>query len=148
VSTLGDKNVCRLNVTMNNPFAVSGIEGISNFNGQREDGLDLHWPPGNAMLQSKAVQKLHGDEGLAILLADIVNRANVRMVQGGRGLGLALKTGKRLRVAGNFLWQKLEGHKTVQPRVLGFVNHAHAAAAKLFYDAVVRNGLADHFGEE
>src|SRR5580704_12777107 len=80
--------------------------------------------------------------------SDIVDRADVGMVQGGSGLGLALEAGKRLRVAGNFLRQEFEGDEAVQARVLGFVYDAHAAAAEFFYDAVVRNGLADHSGDE
>jgi hypothetical protein len=34
--------------------------------------------------------------------------------------------------------------KAVQPSVLGLVDHTHTPAAELFYDAVMRDGLADH----
>ena len=106
--------------------------------------IDLQRPAGNAMLQRHAVQKLHGDEGLAVLLADVVNGADVGMIQRGRGLRFALKAGQRLRIAGNVFGQELQGDEAVQPRVLGLVNHAHPAAAQLLDDAVVRDGLADH----
>ena len=96
------------------------------------------------MFQREAVEKLHGDEGLAVVLADVVDRADVRMVQGGRRLGFALKTGERLRVAGNFFREEFQGDETMQAGVFGFVNHAHAAAAEFFHDAVVRNGLVNH----
>ena len=96
------------------------------------------------MLQRYTVQKLHGDERLPVLLANVVNRADIRMVQCGRGLGFALEPGKSLRVAGNFFWKKLEGDKAMQPRVLGFIDDAHAAAAQFFNDAIVRNGLPNH----
>ena len=42
------------------------------------------------------------------------------------------------------LGQKLQRDETVEPSVLGFVDHAHTAAAELVDDAVVRNGSADH----
>ena len=96
------------------------------------------------MLQRHAIQKLHGDERLAVLLADFVNGADVGMVQGRGGLGFALKTGQSLRVSGDFLGQELQGHKAVQPGVLGLVDHTHPATAQLLDDAVVRDGLADH----
>src|ERR1700678_237478 len=144
MSAFGRKDVRWLVVAMNNPCGGSRIEGVCNFDGQRQDGLDLHRPPGDAVFQRQAIQKLHGDERLAILLANIVDRADVRVVQGGRSLGLALKAGKRLRISGNFLRQKFEGDETMQPGVFGSVNHAHAATAELFYDAVVRDGLTDH----
>ena len=100
--------------------------------------------PDDAVLQRQPVQKLHGDEGLAVLLADVVNGADVGMIQRGGGLRFALETLEGLRVTGDFVGQELEGDETVQPGVFGLVDHAHAAAAELFDDAVVRYGLADH----
>jgi hypothetical protein len=35
----------------------------------------------------------------------------------------------------------------MQPRVLGLIHHAHPTAAQFFEDAVVRNGLRDHWTE-
>jgi hypothetical protein len=66
------------------------------------------------------------------------------MVQRGRCLRLSLKTGKRLRVAGNVLGKKFKGYKTPQPRIFCFVDDAHAAATKLLDDSVVRNRLSNH----
>ena len=96
--------------------------------------------PSDPVLKRHAVQKLHGDERLAVLLADVVNRADVGMIQRGSGLRFALKAGERLRVAGNLVGQELERDEAVQARVLGFVNDTHAAAAELLDDAVVRDG--------
>jgi len=59
------------------------------------------------VFQRDPFEKLHGDEGLAILLADVVNRANIRVVQCGGGLGFTLKAGEGLRVAGNVVGQEL-----------------------------------------
>jgi len=83
---------------------------------------------------------------MSILLADVMNRANVGMVQRRSSLRLALKAGQRLRVSGDFIGQELEGNKSVQPRVLGLVHHAHSATAELLDDAVMRYGLADQTG--
>ena len=141
MTAFGDEDVGRLDVAVHDFFGVRGIERIGDFDGQREQGLGVHGLARDAMLQRHAVQKLHGDEGLAVLLADVVNGADVGMIQGGCGLGFALETGEGLRVAGNFLGQKLEGDKTMKPGVFGFVDHAHAAAAQLLENAVVRNRL-------
>ena len=80
----------------------------------------------------------------AILLADVVNRADVGVIQRGRGLGFALKTGKCLRIAGHLFGQKLEGDEAMQPRVFGLIHHTHTAAAEFLDNTVVRDGLADH----
>src|SRR5690348_16538769 len=66
------------------------------------------------------------------------------MIQSRGGLRLALKSGQRLRVAEHLFRQELEGNKATQAGVLGFVDHTHAAAAKLFDDVVVGDFLADH----
>ena len=97
------------------------------------------------MFQGLAVEKLHGDEGLAVFFADFVNGADVGVVQCGGGLGFALKTGESLRIAGYVIGKELEGDEAVKARVFRFVDDAHAAAAELLDDAVVRDGLADHF---
>ena len=90
------------------------------------------------------IEKLHHDEGAAIFLADVVNGADVGVIESGSGLRLALKTAQGLRIAGNFVGQKLEGNETMQAGIFGLVNDAHAAAAQLFDDPVVGDGLADH----
>jgi len=63
------------------------------------------------MLQSLAVQELHGDERLAALLADVVNRADVGMVESRRGLRFTLKTGNSLGVFGYFIGQEFQATK-------------------------------------
>src|SRR5215469_16364380 len=39
--------------------------------------------------------------------------------------------------------RNFQGNKSMEPCVLGLVHHTHAASAKSFEDAVVRDGLAD-----
>ena len=78
------------------------------------------------------------------LLADVVDGADVGMVQCGSGLGFALEARERLRVAGNVFRQELQGDEAVEPSVLGLVDHTHAAAAELLDDAVVAQVLVDN----
>ena len=74
---------------------------------------------------------------LAILLADIVNGADIGMVQGGGRLRFALKAGQRLRISRHVVGQELQGNKTVKTGVFGLVDYSHAAAAEFFGDAVM-----------
>ena len=101
LTALGDEDVRRLDVAVHNLFRVRGIERIGYFDGQRQQRLGLHRLARDAMLQRHPVQKLHGDEGLAVLLANVINRANVGVIQCGCSLGFALEAGKRLEG----LWQ-------------------------------------------
>src|ERR1017187_7402841 len=95
------------------------------------------------MLQRSSVQELHGDEGAAVLLADLIYRADVWVIQGGSGAGLAPEAIQGLRMPGEFAGQELESDKSLEPRVLGLVDHAHAAVAQLLHDAVMGNGPPD-----
>ena len=58
--------------------------------------------------------------------------------------GPRVEIGQRLQISRHFVRQKLQRDETVQSRVLGLVDHAHAAAAQLFENPVMRNRLADH----
>ena len=126
------------------PLACAASSASAISMAEREQGLDVQRAARDAVLQSHALEKLHGDEGVAFVLADVVNGADVGMVQRGGGLGFALETAQRLRVSGDVVGKKFQRDEAVQARVFGLVDNAHAAAAELFDDAVVRDGLADH----
>ena len=96
------------------------------------------------MLEGKAIEELHGDERLAALVVNFVNGADVRMVQCGCGLGLALEAGEGLRIFGYFVGQEFQGYKAAQLEVFGLIDNAHAATTKLFDHSIVRDGLSDH----
>jgi|ERR1700730_7727589 len=74
---------------------------------------------------------------VAILFTNVMDRADVGMVQRGGSLCFPLKTGQRLRISSNFVGQELQGDKTVQPGVFRLVDHTHPAAAQFLNDAVV-----------
>jgi hypothetical protein len=96
------------------------------------------------MLEGHAVQVLHSDEGLSVLLTDVVNDADIGMIESGSRPGLALEAGQGLRIAGHFIGKKLESDEAMQACVLSLVHHAHATTAELLENAVVRDSLVDH----
>ena len=59
------------------------------------------------MLQCITVQVFHGDERLAVLFANVVDGADIGVVEGGRGLGLAPETLQSLAVLGHAFGQEL-----------------------------------------
>ena len=72
-----------------------------------------------------------------------MNRADVRVIQGGGGSGFAPETIQGIRVAGEFVGQKLESDKALEPGVLRLVDDAHPAAAQFSDNAVMGGGHAD-----
>jgi hypothetical protein len=91
-----------------------------------------------------SVQVFHDDESLAVLLVDLVDGADIGMVEGGSGSCFAPEALQRLMVFGYVVRKELERDKAAQFDVLGFIDHTHTAAAELLNDAVVRDSLADH----
>ena len=146
MAAFSDKNIRGFDIAMNDALGMSGIERVGNLNCQTEQNIRLDGLSADQMLERFAIQKLHGDECLSVLLADVVNGANIRMIQRGCGLRFALETGKSLRVASNFLRQEFERDEAMKPGVFRFVNDAHPAAAQFFDDAVVGNRASNEWG--
>ena len=128
---------------MNDPRRMRRIQRVGDLNRKRQQQIDFQWTSGDAVLQHHPIQKLDADERLAGLLAYVINRADVGMVQCRCSLSFASKARQHQRVAGNVFGQKFERDKTLQPDVFCLVDHAHAAAPEFLDDAVVRDGLAD-----
>jgi hypothetical protein len=89
------------------------------------------------------------------VLVDVMNAADIGLIEGGGGAGLALKplqlltidmllVGTRCRRQG--LRQELEGDESLEMGVLRPVDHTHTPATELVENPVVRNCLANHRG--
>jgi len=147
VSALGHEQVRRLDVPMNNPFGVRGIQCVGDLDSQVEQRFQFHGLGTDTMFQGYAIEKFHGDEDLAVLVADVVDGADVGMVERGRGLRFALKTSQHLGIASDLVGEEFQGDEAVKASVLGFVDDSHAAAPKLLGNAIVRDGLTNHSGD-
>ncbi len=80
---------------------------------------------------------------MAAVLADLVDRTYVRVIESGCGLGFSQQALSGALIGRDFRGQKFDCDFPVEPLVLRQVNLAHAAAPKLRDDAIVRDGLAD-----
>jgi hypothetical protein len=96
------------------------------------------------MLKGYAFKTFHDNEGAAILLAEVIDGADVGVIERGCGAGFAAKAFEYLTVQGQVLGKKLERNKAAKARVLRAVNHAHSTAAKLVNNAVVRESRVNH----
>jgi hypothetical protein len=98
------------------------------------------------VLEGLPVEEFHGDESFASFVADVVDSANVGVIEGRGGLGFTLEAGEDLRVAGYIVGKKFKSDKAMKTSVFRFVNDAHASATELLDDAVVGDGLSDERG--
>ena len=145
VAASGDEDIRGLDIAMDDSSGVSGIERVGDFDAQFEQRLELERLATDAVLQSCAIEIFHGDEVAAFVAADFVDRADIRMIQSGGRARFALKSLERVRIARGFFRQEFQRDEAAERGVLGFVHHAHPAAAELLDDAVMRHGAADEW---
>ena len=74
---------------MDYTFGVRGVQCIGHFDGQSQQIAHLHWLSAHAVLQRDAVEIFHGNEAIAVFFTDVVDRADVGMVQSGSRFGFA-----------------------------------------------------------
>jgi len=96
------------------------------------------------LLQRHAVKEFHGDEDLALGITNIVNRADIGVVQGRGSTRLALEALTQVPIVRIIFGQEFQGNETTKASVLSLVNDTHTSRPQLFQDSVVRDGSAKH----
>src|ERR1700747_1748061 len=95
------------------------------------------------MFQGHAFQKFHDDKRLTVLLSDLMNRADVGMVQSGRSTSFTAEAFERLRVMGDIVSSGRKGNEASKLCLRSLVHHAHTTTAQLLDDAVMAQFKAD-----
>ncbi len=129
---------------MDDTLRVCGIERVGNLKAQIEHRFDFQRLAINLVPERLPLQQFHGNKSSPIRLVNFVDGADVRVVQGGRSLGLPLETAESLCIVGEFFGKELEGDVAIELEVFRFVDHTHAPAAQLPQDAVMRDGVIHH----
>jgi hypothetical protein len=86
-------------------------------------------------LELHALDVLHDDARLVVDFGDLVDGADVGVIQG-RGCACLLQQPSAVLVVVSAL-QELDGHAAPQHRVVGSIDDAHAAGSELRLDLVV-----------
>src|SRR5260370_30650261 len=129
---------------MENSVSVSMINGVGKLPTKIQDGFcgqSIGW---DATAKRFACEVFHGDVRLAIDLAHFINRADVRVIQGGGGTRFAQDELARLRIAESVCRGQLEGYVAVEGFVPGTKYHTHTAGTSFFQHDVVGECLANH----
>jgi hypothetical protein len=129
---------------MDDPLGMGGGQRFSHLATQPQHLLDVHRLLADRLLQGRALEELHDDKRCLTMAADLVDGADVWVVQGRGGPRLAQEALECLLVGGDVLGEELERHLPSEIGVLGLVDDAHAATAQLGKDLVVGNGLPNH----
>jgi len=125
-------------------LAVRGVERVGDLDGVFEQRLERERTRLQPVLQGLAAQHFHHDEMLSLVFRNLVDGADVGMVQSRRGPGFTAKTFEGLGIVGQFLGQKFERNPATEVEILRCVDNTHASAAQFLENAVVTDGSADH----
>jgi hypothetical protein len=81
VSSFAHEDVRRFDVAMDDVFDMGCHERICNFAGDFQQPVQFHRMPADEVSQHRPVQILHDDESFATLLTNVINRADVWMIE-------------------------------------------------------------------
>ena len=96
----------------------------------------------NPLAERRADEELRHDIRGAPVVADVIERDDVGMVQGGGGACFLLEAGDAIRIADGQLREHLDGDFAVQPGVDRAIDFAHSACAKPVGDPIRTEGRA------
>ena len=100
MAAIRDEDVRGLDVPVNDPFDVRSIQAICNLDRQIQDLVRVQRLAQDALLQRLPLQQLHRDEVLAFVLVDVIDRADVGVIERRSRLGLALESFQGVAVFG------------------------------------------------
>ena len=114
---------------MDDPLSVGLVERVRDLAAEAEDLVEsertLHEPLG----QGLALEVLHDEELDAVLVADVVQRADVGVGKRRDGLRFPLEPLTTLGAGGEVRRQDFYRDRAIEPRVARLVHLAHAARA-------------------
>jgi hypothetical protein len=123
---------------------MSGVQRISDLYAEVHDLVDLEGPGEQAIVQRLSLQPLHHDEWLAIVFTDVVDGADVGVIQGRCRARFDAKALDRLSIACQLFRDELESYSSAEALIVGAIHHAHSAGTELRSDPIVRNSSTDH----
>ena len=144
VIAVADEQVRRLDVAVDDAARVRRLERLGDLDPEVYDLLDRQRPLLDSLLHRQTLEQFHDDEGAAVLLAELVDRADVRMGQGGGEPRFALEARQPRRLGVVFLAQELDRDLAIETEILPSVDDTHAALAELVEHAIMGNDRLSH----
>src|SRR5262245_46782458 len=127
---------------MGDSFRLSFAERIGYLNGDLNYLADVERAPTNLGRQSLPLDILHGDEARAVVVPNVVDSGDVRMLESGGGIRLTGKAPHPVLICSHPCRQDFQSHHTVEPRVLGQIDFTHPPSAQQPHELIVAERLA------
>src|SRR5215469_5285388 len=114
------------------------VESVCDLDAEVDYCVDFHRFAGDLMPEGLPLKKFHRDEGSPLGFVDLIDRADVWVIQRRRSSRFLPEAVERLRVVGNIVWQEFERDKSAETQVLSLVDDPHTAATELLGDPIMR----------
>src|SRR6185503_15890043 len=128
---------------MNDASLVRGGERVSNLQTDQQRGFEFERTAGDELAHVLAFNKLHRDEVNAVDFIEVVDRADVRMVQRRRELRFSFKSFEISLFGAELRRDDFDYNRTIEFGIGGFVNRALPAHPELVGDAKVAEVFTD-----
>ena len=130
------EQVRRLDVAVNETVPMKSFQGTENHQGGLDGFAERKRLPGEPVGERFALQVLHDEEIKAVLPADVVEGADVRMVQTRSRPGLALESLSQVGIVGHMAGENFDRDGSVEPRVRGSIHFPHPTGTEVGMDFV------------
>ncbi len=132
-AVVADHDVVWFEVAVDQALLVGGHEAPARGLKHRQDLGSGGVHPLPPLAQGLALDELHGDEGGALELTDLVDLDDIRMGDAGHGLGLSEQAGVAVAIGE----QQFDGDLSIEILVVGGVDHPHAASSHAVQEHIV-----------
>jgi len=121
---------------MDNPLLMRFLQGLRDFRSNLQNLIERQRAFRQPFGERLAFEVLHDQEVGAVLPADVIERADIRMLERGNGFRFPLHALLQFRIRGKMRRQNLDGNRAVKTRIPGAVHLAHAASPERRLDLV------------
>ena len=117
---------------MHHSLSMRAVQRLGDLSAVAQNLVDRQRTAAQTIGQRLAIEQLHDQ----IVLADVIERADVRMIELRDRLRFALESQLEVRAVGQLRRQNLDCHLTIEPCVASAVHVAHPARADRREDLV------------
>ena len=140
---LGDDDVVRLDIAMQQPLGMCGIQRGADLTDDGHRPRRFHRPVRDHLVEGLPVHEPHVDVEPAVDLPPVVDGNDVRFLENGRRMGLTLKPLPKRVVVGERVGEDLERDSPVLVGVVRLVHLTHPALAEQADDVVLAERRTD-----
>jgi hypothetical protein len=139
-TAIGQHHIGRFQITMKDAEGVGGTEAVGDLDADGENELQAGGAFDDELVERLPGHVLHDDEGFLALFADLIDGADVGMLDGGGHAGFAQNGGAHLLLGESAALEDLQYDGAHQLRVIRKVHDAAAARSQLAGQLIVRDG--------